>query len=162
MELKSIVLYDNENVENYLEGTVICHENGLVEGIIASEHDMYIYGDYNRQTGNIELVLMNPFDYPYISETYRGYSSEQAHNYDVFMYDSEGCYDGMCSMCIAPKKVQSVIKDSEIEELKFKVDLYRKTYKERLGVVTKYSGDKELTRQYEDKLRKQKKIHYYL
>lgn len=128
MRIKSIVLYEDTNAQNYLEGNVLCYDDGSIEGIVMCEKDMYIHGRWDQD--DIRLTLLTPFDYPYTFENYIGYLNRKQNNYDMFAFDSEGNYDGMCAMRLLSKKVAKEISDAEIEELKCRIEFYKKMYDE--------------------------------
>ncbi len=161
MELKSIVLYDDNNVENYLEGNILCYEDGFMEGIMVADQDMYISGK-KEGIDEICFTLLTPSNYPYVYEYYTAYQSTKNGSYEVICYDNEGNCDGMCSMRLLSKKVSREIKDAEIEELKFRMELYKETYQERLNFYAKCSDNMEQNRKQEEALRGEQKIHYYL
>lgn len=144
MQIKSIVLYEDTNAQNYLEGNVLCYDDGSMEGIVMCENDMYIYGKQDQD--NVRLVLLTPFNYPYTWENYTGYLNRKQNNYDMFAFDSEGNYDGMCTMRLLSKKVSKEISDAEIEELKCRIEFYKKMCDETVDFASFPSQDEKVSK----------------
>lgn len=152
MKLKSITLYEDNNVENYLEGNVLCYEDGSIEGIMVGGEDMYIHGRKNQD--DIRLILLTPFNYPYTYENYSGTLNRKQNNYDMVAFDNEGSFDGMCSMRLLSKKLSKEIEEAEIEELKFRIELYKEMYDAEKSPFSLSSQKEEVVKRAEEKVKK--------
>lgn len=164
--LKLIKLYDDINRELVYEGNVIISDN-MIEGIIEDSRDLYIWGRYDNEILN--LILLTPNNYPYTSIAYNAYRIEDKdiYNrdediYDAFSYDVNGVNKGQYLLYITSKNIDKEIEKLEIEELKFKIGHYKKTFPQRQQVALEYPGDLVSQEQYEKKLRIENKINYYL
>lgn len=178
MKLKSIKIYYGEQFrenylggnqfgENYFEGNIIVDDNKKIEGIINSDNDMYICGEYDKDN-NIKLLL-NVHGYPIYYNIFSCTKGKNPNEWDVYAYNEEKeIVDKDLKISIKEKTIDKEIQEQEIKELKYKIESYKETYQERIKVsmdiyMNELKHHEVETREdYEKKLKKSNIIHYYI